>query len=164
MAEFESWCPPPLPPLPSITTLGKLQGLSSHLYKMRTVIISTWGQFHWQSTSATAYGLCLKGPWAWGLVFYNGYLEILNNSNIFNYSVKSYRAMDHEWGRLRALAHTQFCLLLPLPVLNHLLPSSWCPLPCPASPSSPLTWALLLPSMHRCAQASVHSLGRVRVR
>lgn len=115
------------PPLPSITTLGKLQGLSSRIYTMRTVIISTWGQFHWQSTSAIAYGLCLKGPQAWGLVLYNCHLESLNNSNIFNYSVKSYRAMDHEWGRLGSLAHTQFCLLLPLPVLNLLLPSSWCP-------------------------------------
>lgn len=124
MAEFESWY---LPPLPSITTLGKLQGLSSRIYTMRTVIISTWGQFHWQSTSAIAYGLCLKGPQAWGLVLYNCHLESLNNSNIFNYSVKSYRAMDHEWGRLGSLAHTQFCLLLPLPVLNLLLPSSWCP-------------------------------------
>lgn len=127
MAEFESWCSPPLPPLSSIMTLGKLQGLSSHIYKMRTVIISTWGQFHWQLTRATAYGLCLKGPQAWGLVLYNCYLEILNNSNIFNYSVQSYKAMDHERGRLGSLSHTQFCLLLPLPVLSHLLLSSWCP-------------------------------------
>lgn len=106
---------------------GQITGPESRIYTMRTVIISTWGQFHWQSTSAIAYGLCLKGPQAWGLVLYNCHLESLNNSNIFNYSVKSYRAMDHEWGRLGSLAHTQFCLLLPLPVLNLLLPSSWCP-------------------------------------
>lgn len=88
---------------------------------MRTVLTSAQDQLHGQSARAISCGLCFKRLQAWGLMLYSCHLEILNNSNIFNFSVKSDRIMGHEWGRLGSLAHIQFCLLLPLPILNYLL-------------------------------------------
>lgn len=55
--------------------------------------------------------------------------------------------MGPEWVRLGSSAHMHLCLLLPLPVLDYLLPPSLLA----------LTWTLLLPSVHRCAQVPAHS-------
>lgn len=52
-----------LPSLPSIMTLGKLQGLSSLICKTRSVVISAQSWLPGHSTSAIAYGRCSQGPW-----------------------------------------------------------------------------------------------------
>lgn len=109
---------------------------------MRMVVISVQDQLHGQLASVIAYGTCLKGPQAWGLMRYNC---LLNNSNVFNYSGK--------WGRLGSLVHIHLCLLLPLPVLDYLLPPSLLAFP----------WALLLPFVHKCARCQCTIMGRVLV-
>lgn len=94
MSEFEFQCSPFPTPTSQHRDLGQITGPEcSHLHSEDGGNVYS-GSASWAIDLCNCIWLCLKGPRACGLVLYNCHLEILNSSNIFNYSVKCNRTMD----------------------------------------------------------------------